>query len=153
MVFGNSSNTRLGKPETLSQHQHHKFLEQIPGCFANMTSFASPQDIATLEIWNSKTADYPADKCLQDLFWEQAEKTPNAVALVDGTKTMTYAELNDVTDRMASVLFHQFNVRPDSIVAIFMERSAEYVIAYLSALKAGGAYMPVELVYPQGMVD
>ena len=147
-----SETATLGKPGN-SFTPAPQISRTISRVFANMTSFASPQDIATLEIWNSKTADYPADKCLQDLFWEQAEKTPNAVALVDGTKTMTYAELNDVTDRMASVLFHQFNVRPDSIVAIFMERSAEYVIAYLSALKAGGAYMPVELVYPQGMVD
>ena len=46
-----------------------------------------------------------------------------------------------------------FYHRPDSVVGIFMERSAEYVIAYLAALKAGGAYMPIELVYPQGMIE
>ena len=114
---------------------------------------ASPEELTLLDQWNAKEASYPDDKCLQDLFWEQAAKTPNALALVDGDKSMTYAELNDVTDRLASILFHKYKVRPDSIVGIFMERSAEYVIAYLTALKAGGAYMPLELVYPQGMIE
>jgi amino acid adenylation domain-containing protein len=118
-----------------------------------MTSFASSEDLAILDEWNSKTGEYPEDLCLQDLFWEQAAKTPNAIALQDGDKSMTYAELNDCTDRLASILFYKYNVRPDSVVAIFMERSAEYVIAYIAALKAGGAYMPVELVYPHGMID
>ena len=118
-----------------------------------MASFATPTDIATLDLWNSQTTDYPDKQCLHDLFWEQVPKTPNAIALVDGDKSYTYTELNDVTDRLASILFHTHNVRPDSVVAIFMERSAEYVMAYIAILKAGGAYMPVELVYPQGMIE
>ena len=117
-----------------------------------MTEFATKADLALLDSWNSHAAAYPEDKCLQDLFWEQAAKTPNSLALVDGDKSLTYEELNLLTDRLASLLFHKHNVRPDTVVAIFMERSAEYVIAYLSILKAGGAYMPVELVYPHGMI-
>jgi amino acid adenylation domain-containing protein len=115
--------------------------------------FAKPDDLTLLEQWNAKSATYSDDKCLQDLFWAQAAKTPNALALEDGEKKMTYSELNDATDRLGSILFHKFNVRPDTVVGIFMERSAEYIIAYLSALKAGGAYMPIELVYPQALVE
>ena len=72
-----------------------------------MTEFATKTDLDLLDSWNSSVAAYPDDKCLQDLFWEQAAKTPNSVALVDGDKSMTYEELNVLTDRLASLLFHQ----------------------------------------------
>ena len=62
--------------------------------------FASPEDEALLDTWNDVAAEYPSEKCLQDLFWEQAKKTPAALALVDGDRVrLTYAELDDVTDR------------------------------------------------------
>ena len=85
----------------------------------------------------------------------QAKKTPDALAVDDpcaGVR-LTFRELDEVTDRLAAVLFHKHGVRPDSVVGIFMERSAEYVIANVAALKAGGAYMPLELVYPKGLLS
>ena len=101
-----------------------------------------------VDRWNSATAPYPSTACLQDLFWEQAKRSPDAVAIHDPKQSirLTYAEVDDITDRLACVLFTKFGVRPDTVCCIFMERSAEFVLSYVSILKAGGAYMPLELL-------
>jgi amino acid adenylation domain-containing protein/thioester reductase-like protein len=91
--------------------------------------------------------------CLQDLFIEQASKTPNAIAVVDGDIELTYHELDLMTDHLAVLLHSEYDVGPDSVVGILMPRSATYVIAYVAILKAGGAYMPLELVYPKQLLE
>jgi amino acid adenylation domain-containing protein/thioester reductase-like protein len=93
--------------------------------------------------------------CLQDLFIQQAKRTPDAIAVVDSQNNiqLTYRQLDDVTDRLAVRLVETYNVQPDSVVAILLPRSVQYVIAYVAILKAGGAYMPLELVYPKQLLD
>ena len=56
-----------------------------------------------VDRWNSTTAAYPDTSCLQDLFWAQARKTPSAVAIDDPGQALrlTYAEVDDLTDRLA----------------------------------------------------
>ena len=90
--------------------------------------------------------------CLHHLFQQQVEHTPNAVAVVDGTQTLTYAELDHVTDAMAGYLQHH-GLRTDRNAGIFMEKCAEYIVAYIAILKAGGAYMPLDLAYPDGLLQ
>ncbi len=122
---------------------------------ASLSAAAGAAAAAPPPSHNLATAPYPSEACLQDLFWAQARATPDAVALEDPAEavSMTYRELDALTDRLAAELFHAHGVRPNSVVGIFMERSAEYVIAYVAVLKAGGAYMPLELVYPRGLLQ
>ncbi len=86
-------------------------------------------------------------RCLHELFEEQARRTPEAVALEDREVSLTYAELDGLAGRLASYLRSK-GVGPDDPVGVFMERRAEYVIACLAAMKAGGAYLVLELAYP-----
>ncbi|HEY0169688.1 MAG TPA: amino acid adenylation domain-containing protein, partial [Pyrinomonadaceae bacterium] len=94
--------------------------------------------------WNSTAADYPRDKCLHELFAEQAARTPEAAAVVEaGGEVVTYAELN----RRANQLAHHLSalgVGPEQRVGVLLERSVEMVVALLGVLKAGGAYVPLE---------
>ena len=89
--------------------------------------------------------------CLHQLFQNQADRTPEAVAVVDGDKTMTYSELDRITDELAGFLQNQ-GVVFDETVGIFMETCMEYLIAYIAILKAGGAYIPLELAYPDALL-
>jgi amino acid adenylation domain-containing protein/thioester reductase-like protein len=91
--------------------------------------------------------------CLQDLFLEQAQKTPNAIAVVDGDIELTYKELDAITDKLAIQLIEEYDVKPDAVVGILLPRSVQYVISYVAILKAGGAYMPLELVYPKRLLE
>lgn len=92
---------------------------------------------------------------LQDLFLEQVPKTPEGIAVVDGANgaRLTYRELDDVTNLLAVELVEKYNVRPDSVVGILLPRCIQYVIGYVATLKAGGAYMSLELVYPKQLLE
>jgi len=89
--------------------------------------------------------------CLHQLFQNQADRTPEAVAAVDGDRVLTFKELDQTTDKLAGFLQTQ-GVTFDESVGIFMETCLEYLIAYIAILKAGGAYIPLNLAYPDAMV-
>lgn len=83
---------------------------------------------------------------IQDLFKVQAEKTPDAYAVVYKELTITYKELNEKTNSVARIL-RSMGVNRDTIVALITERSIEMIIGILSILKAGGAYLPIDPTY------
>ncbi|MEJ2640359.1 MAG: non-ribosomal peptide synthetase [Desulfosarcinaceae bacterium] len=89
---------------------------------------------------------------LHHWFCKQAQKTPDALAVVDQSHRYTYRQLDEMTDAMAGY-FQQLGVQFDTPVGIFMETCAEYVLPYVAALKAGGAYMPLDLAYPQKLLQ
>ena len=97
--------------------------------------------------WNDTAVDYPADKCVHELFEEQALKSPEAVAVVFEEQELSYGELNRRANRLAHYL-RQLGVRPDARVAICVERGLEMVVGLLAVLKAGGAYVPLDPAYP-----
>ncbi|KAI1118395.1 enterobactin synthetase component F [Nemania sp. NC0429] len=88
---------------------------------------------------------------LSALFSTQVKSTPDAVALEDGSISLTYAELDAQVDELARRLRYQ-GVGRDNLVGILMGRSADYVISCLAALRAGGAFLVLELAYPPGLL-
>lgn len=94
----------------------------------------------------------PAEACLHDLFEAQARRTPEAPAVEDAEGSLTYAELDLGADALAARL-RSLGLRPDEVVGVYMERSADFVVACLAILKAGGAYLPLELAYPPALLE
>jgi amino acid adenylation domain-containing protein len=90
----------------------------------------------------------PADKCIHELFEAQAEKTPEATALVFQDQKLSYRELNWRANLLAWRLRAE-GVGPETLVGLCVERSPEMIIGILSILKAGGAYVPLDPDYPQ----
>ncbi|KAG6618598.1 Linear gramicidin synthase subunit D [Phytophthora cinnamomi] len=107
---------------------------------------------ALIDGLNAKMGPYPSEKCLHDMFAEAAKRTPDAIAVYYEGKTLTFREVDEQSERLADYLFHA-GIRPGSISGIFMEHCIEFVIAYIAALKAGGAYMPLEIVYPPDLLE
>ena len=97
--------------------------------------------------WNDTRAEFPADKCVHQLFEEQVERSPDAVAVVFEEESLSYAELNARANRLAHYL-QELGVKPDDRVALCVDRSLETVVALLAVLKAGGAYVPLDPAYP-----
>ncbi len=91
-------------------------------------------------------------KDLSALFECQARATPDAVALEDETSSQTYAELDHSVERLADRLRREYGVGRDDLVGVLMGRSADYVVACLAALRAGGAFLVLELAYPPGLL-
>ena len=100
---------------------------------------------------NDAQVAYPEDRCIHDLFEEQAARTPDAVALVCRGQTLTYEELNRRSNHVAHALIAS-GVGPETLVGLCMERSAELLAAILGILKAGGAYLPIDPAYPDARI-
>ncbi|WP_414542078.1 amino acid adenylation domain-containing protein [Nostoc sp. CCY0012] len=98
--------------------------------------------------WNQTQADYPQNKCIHQLFEEQVEKTPDAIAVLFENQQLTYRQLNQRANQLAHYL-QKLGVSPEVLVGICVERSLEMVIGILGILKAGGAYVPIDPSYPQ----
>ncbi len=97
--------------------------------------------------WNSTATEYPKDKCIHELFEAQAERTPETTAVIFEGQSLSYRELNERANQLAQYL-RSFGVKPDTLVGICCERSAEMIVEVLGTLKAGGAYVPLDLSYP-----
>ncbi|MFG3513205.1 amino acid adenylation domain-containing protein [Streptomyces bobili] len=100
-----------------------------------------------VEVFNDTERSFSDDRCLHELFEERVARHPERTALVTTDRSWTYAELDAWADRIARGL-RRHGVGPDTLVGLHAERSAEMVAGILGALKAGGAYMPIEPSYP-----
>ena len=98
--------------------------------------------------WNQTKTNYPHDLCIHQLFEMQVERSPNAVALLDQNRQITYLELNSRANQLAHYLRSQ-GVTSEVLVGICVERSIEAIVGILAILKAGGAYVPLDPEYPQ----
>ncbi|HEU4435703.1 MAG TPA: amino acid adenylation domain-containing protein, partial [Pyrinomonadaceae bacterium] len=100
-----------------------------------------------LHQWTKTQADYPRESTFAELFQQQVERTPGAIAVQSDDGSLTYAELN----RHANVLAHVLiacGVGPESIVALLAERSTDFLISMLAVFKAGAAYLPLDPMHP-----
>ena len=104
-----------------------------------------------LAEWNDTASAFPR-RALHKLFEEQAAARPDAVAVVWEGGALTYGELDRQAGRIAHRL-RRLGVGPESRVALYLERSAEMVAAVLGVLKAGGAYLPIDLSYPRERLE
>ncbi|WP_394427654.1 non-ribosomal peptide synthase/polyketide synthase [Streptomyces sp. SGAir0957] len=101
--------------------------------------------------WNRTERAEPA-ATVPDRFRIQAARTPDAPALVADDARMTYAELDAASDRLAQYLTRH-GAGPGRLVAVAMERSPETITALLAVLKTGGAYLPVDVGYPEARIE
>jgi amino acid adenylation domain-containing protein/thioester reductase-like protein len=90
-------------------------------------------------------------KNLAALFLQQVNATPNLIALEDGSRTWTYAQLNKEVQSLKTQL-KTFGVGRDKLVGVLLGRSAEYIITCLASLCAGGAFLALELAYPSNLL-
>ncbi|HEY0100379.1 MAG TPA: AMP-binding protein, partial [Pyrinomonadaceae bacterium] len=98
--------------------------------------------------WNDTHEDYSQQQRLHELFEEQVERTPDAVAVVYEDTQLSYRELNERANQLAHHL-QTHGVAPEMLVGVLMERSLEMVVALLGVLKAGGAYVALNPEYPK----
>ncbi|HXD33564.1 MAG TPA: amino acid adenylation domain-containing protein [Pyrinomonadaceae bacterium] len=146
-------NTDLFERSTIERLRQH--LEVLlagivanPDCRLSELPLLTTNEVQQLLIdWNQTETKYSSDKLIHELFQEQARETPERVALSFKGKSMTFAELNKRSNQLAHYLRKQ-GVRPESRVAVCLERSMEMVVAVLAVLKAGGAFVPIDPAYP-----
>ncbi|WP_312653312.1 non-ribosomal peptide synthetase [Aminipila sp.] len=105
-----------------------------------------------IDEFNNTEAEYPKDKTLQKLFEEQVKKTPDNIALIHNDVKMTYRELNRKSNQLANYLRSK-GIGREHIVGILMDRGISLIVTILAVLKAGGAYLPIDLAYPKSRIE
>ena len=101
-----------------------------------------------LVSWNETEASYPKDCGIPELFAAQAQRTPDGIALEFGGESLAYRDLDCKSNRLARYLV-DLGIEPEQLIAIYLERSFEMVVALLGILKAGAAYVPLDPSYPE----
>ncbi len=151
-------NTALFKDET---------IRWLSGCFGRLCEFSvlDPNQLLsefmlltkteyrkTVIDWNQTQTDYPRESTVHELFEKHALMTPQATALIQDGKRMTYGELNQKADQLKE-RFLAWGLRKEESVGIYLERSFNMIVALLGVLKAGGIYVPLDLSYPEKRIQ
>jgi amino acid adenylation domain-containing protein/non-ribosomal peptide synthase protein (TIGR01720 family) len=105
-----------------------------------------------INTWNATDKEYPSEKTIHELFEEQVERTPDNIALVYEDVKLTYKELNARSNQLANYLRQTYDIKPDDLIALCLDRSEQMLIAILAVLKSGGAYVPMDPSYPDDRV-
>lgn len=126
-------------------------LEQIvarPNTPLHALTLVGPDERQELLVGRNNThATYPDQACLHQLIAAQAERTPEALAVSDGTRQLCYAELDAQANQLARQL-QRLGVQGEVRVAICTTRSVELLVGLLGILKAGAAYVPLDPLHP-----
>lgn len=100
-----------------------------------------------LERFNATTVDFPKGKTIVDLFKEQCLKTPNNIAFIFKGQTLTYAELDQKSNQLATHLIAR-GVGGNNFIGICIDRSLEMLVAIFGILKSGNAFIPLDPTHP-----
>ncbi|WP_078894857.1 non-ribosomal peptide synthetase [Streptomyces sp. NRRL S-1022] len=105
-------------------------------------AFLTAEEVNTVAVLNSVVVDVP-ETTFSQVFEQQAERSPHAVAIRAEDTCLSYGELNTRANQLAHLL-RERGVGPEVTVGLVLERSAQLAVAVLAVLKAGGTYVPVD---------
>ena len=152
--------TDLFRAETISRMISHflllvdGFLE-YPGGKINQPTLLSEAELEMIRSWNQTSEDIP-QSCLHELFHLVANSFPERTAIMeaysDGSRALTYQELDTRSTKFASYL-NQLGVGPGKIVGLCLERTLNLYVGLLGILKTGAAYLPLDPTYPRDRLD
>ncbi len=147
-------NTDLFDPETILRLLGH-WITLLQGIVAQPEAHISHLPLLTPSEWQQIVVDWNNIATFNEpaLFvhqWieAQAEQRPGEVALVIGSVTLTYQQLNERADQLANYLL-DLGVGPEVLVGLCVERSPEMIVGLLGVMKAGGAFLPLDPTYPR----
>lgn len=116
--------------------------------FSSMHILTSPQYEKLIYSWNQTKITLPENEIIISKFERQVENTPDNIALVSSNSKISYKSLNNKANIIAKYIIKQLEIGPESLIALYFERSEYMLIGILSVLKSGGAYVPIDLKFP-----
>jgi amino acid adenylation domain-containing protein len=149
--------TELFRPATVERMtEHFRALAESAGSspdrpISRLSMLSAAERATILVSWNA-TETLPQRESVKELFEEQVERTPSAPAVSFAGEQLTFDELNSRANRIAWLL-REHGVGPGTFVGILMEKSLDLVPAVLGVIKAGGAYIPLDPLYPAERIE
>lgn len=118
----------------------------------NISAISKEEEDKILFKFNDTKTDYPKEKCIHQQFEEQVVKTPDKTAVVACDTTLTYDELNKLSNRIANALIEK-DIGNGDIVAFALPRRSYLIMLIFGILKSGSAYLPIDPDFPQDRID
>lgn len=129
-----------------------EWVADAPDSALEAISLISPAEAQRLHHWNDTEKDYDRQATVHQLIEAQVDKTPDAIALLQGDESISYLQLEQRANQVARLLM-QNGVVAGNVVAIMMPRSMELLVSILGVLKAGATYLPLDPAYPADRID
>jgi amino acid adenylation domain-containing protein len=143
----------LFEPDTIDRVSRHltRLFEEIVSrspevLIGELDMMPANERALVLGLYAGSSVDYP-QLCVHQLFAEQVALRPDAEAVVFGSERLTYRQLDRRSNQIAQFLMRE-GICLEDRVGIFMDRSADMIVATLGILKAGGTYVPIDVDYP-----
>ncbi|MGB3468648.1 MAG: amino acid adenylation domain-containing protein, partial [Cyclobacteriaceae bacterium] len=147
--------TSLFAPETIAGLIKHYIylLELLVGnpaaSYSDISLLHGEEKALILNQWSGEITPLATRQTVVGMIEAQAHDNPEAIAVTDASGDLTYRELNQLTDNLAGYLTSQYNINKDEPVGIMLERSSQTIIAMIAVMKAGGAYVSIDIEYPE----
>ncbi len=124
-----------------------------PGSRVGLLRMMTPAEEKTIvQRLKAPAFTMPLNKSVVNLFEEQVVRSPDRLAVVFEDEECSFAEMNARANKLAGFL-NQRVMHPQSLIPVFLDRSVDMVISILAILKAGHAYVPIEVDLPEGRID
>ncbi len=127
-------------------------MPKNPSSSAHFLPYLGEEARRALRSWNATRREYPESLTLVELFEQQVERTPEAIAVSDGKRSLTYRALSEGSNQVGRFL-QRLAVGPEVPVGVFMERSLELVLAIYGVVKAGAPYVPLDPDLPRERLE
>jgi amino acid adenylation domain-containing protein len=137
--------------ERMLGHLAQLLMEIVAAPTQQLTSLpmlAAAERQQLVEGWNATAAVYVREQSVHALVEAQAERDPSAPAVIAGIEQLSYGELNARANQLARYL-RTLGVGAETPVGLCVERSIDLIVGSLGILKAGAAYLPLDVTYPQ----
>ena len=102
-----------------------------------------------INVFNDTYKKYNLETSIKELIEQQVKKTPNEVCLISEEGTMTFREMNALSNQFSHYLSKKYNIKKGDYVGISMDIGINRVIALISAVKLGAVYIPIDQSYPE----
>lgn len=160
--FYDSSNFREHMDPALREKMEQKFIDTWfektvnflvqNNALPTTSGLSYAEEMNRIASWNHTPVEFPRERCLHQLFALQAQKTPDAIAVIFEDLAINYAALNAMADQIAYRLINQ-GVTRNQFIGLSVNRSIELIASILGIFKAGAAYVPLDPTYPESSLD
>jgi amino acid adenylation domain-containing protein len=130
-----------------------RFAADVNGSLENEAILGLPEREKLLGEFVNSEVSFSHNKLFHRLFEDQVTRTPDSVAVVFEGNELTYADVNNKANQLAWHLRERYNVKPNEIVGLMVNRSQWSVIGLLGILKSGAAYLPIDPENPKERVQ
>lgn len=141
--------------EGISWHLENLFQQvvQKPEILLEEIELVSESEKETLlHTFNNTDSVFDTDITVIDHFLSQVQRTPQKLVVIEDDKTLSYIELDELSNRLANYLIQKHRVAPKSLIAVKLDRGERLIISLLAVLKTGAAYVPIDMNYPENRI-